>query len=915
MRPSLGAEQLHARLNRLFALGVFCISLAAYLLTVAPTVCFWDCGEYTATCHSLEIPHPPGNPFFIMLARVISMALFFVKDFGLRVNLISVVASALTAMLIYLIVVRAFVGWMGVPDATWKRLVVYIAGTTGALFAAFGSTVWFCSVEAEVNSPVLVPIALCTWLVLVWAQSADERRDRLLVLITYIAFLGIGIHLYSMITLGPLFLYVIIVDPEKRKDWRFWIVAALMGLVIYDISLFFVTGGIAAAGSLLMMLVEPKKRRSWQLCFYIALFGIAGFSSHLYIPIRSALNPMIDENHPATYKAFEGYLARKQYGSESMITRMFWRRGSFAHQFGIEGHMGFGGFFLTQFYRFSPLDTKDNFVEKKGAAGWGMLAVYLLPAFFALFGIAFLYRKKKSVAVLLGSLFLLTTVVLVLYHNFSDGTRCEKRDFQSWVKAGRHGTAPVVQREVRVRDYFYIAGFMYYGMWVGIAAGGLLFLLYTNRRRLLRTTIAPVCTVFFAAMPALPLAQNMPLQTRHGDFVPFDYAYNLLMSCEKDGILFTNGDNDTFPLWALQEAYGIRRDVRIVNLSLLNTKWYIKQLKRLDPKVPISYSDAGIERLDHGVNPYTAPTQYTLPQAGITVTLPTRRDLRLIRIQDLMVVNIVDATKWTKPVYMAVTVSEDNLMGLAPYLQMQGLVYRVMPHEVADADKLDLGRTVFLLDKVYRFAGLGDGSTPLNYTSERLVANYAAAFLQIALSLRRPLTESREAVKKLEAAVVKRPDSAAALAAKRKGYNDTLSLVLGKLDQCVSLIPWDWRPRALRHELLVMDGRLVEAEKTMRQAVKVQPENTQYLRMLAQVLDLQGKKTEANDLLRAVMANNADSWDMYVGVAQSYAQAGSFDSAVAVMQEFAAGHPGDRRAMAAVSQLERMRNAAFKKNK
>lgn len=180
-------------------------SLAAYLVTIAPTVCFWDCGEYTATCHTLEIPHPPGNPFFIMFGRVVSMALFFVNDYGLRINLISAVSSALMAMLIYLTIVRAFFGCIGVPDAPWKRLVVYIAGTTGALFAAFGSTVWFCSVEAEVNSPVLVPIALCTWLVLIWAQSADERRDRLLVLITYIAFLGIGIHMYSMITLGPLF--------------------------------------------------------------------------------------------------------------------------------------------------------------------------------------------------------------------------------------------------------------------------------------------------------------------------------------------------------------------------------------------------------------------------------------------------------------------------------------------------------------------------------------------------------------------------------------------------------------------------------------------------------------------------------------------------------------------------------------
>jgi hypothetical protein len=753
-------RRMHGRINVVAAAGVFFASMTAYLLTVAPTVCFWDCGEYTASCHSLEIPHPPGNPLYIMLGRVASMALFFLQDFGLRLNLVSCVSSAVTAMLIYLIIVRAFTGWMGIPGTAWQRLVVYIAGITGGLYTAFGSTMWFCSVEAEVNTPVMVPIALCVWLILVWAQSGDPRRDRLLVLMTFIAYLGIGIHMYSMITLGPLFLYIIIVDPEKRKDWRLWAACFLLGLVIYDLSLFFiiallliitagvfayvrwneariinvaavglligyviikllndVNGGHLKAGQILSTLfpflillvvvvsefiITNKAatvllvKKKYCFIFSLAFLSLVGFSCHLYIPVRSALNPMIDENHPATYKAFMDYLARKQYGSESMITRMFWRRGSAAHQFGIEGHMGFGGFFMTQFYRFSPLDTEKNFLEKGGFAGWGKLAVYLLPAVFVLFGMYFLFRKNRRIAVLLGSLFLMTTIILVFYHNFSDGTRCEKRDYQRWVAMNRQGPEPLVQREVRVRDYFYIAGFAFYGMWIGIAAGGFLYLLYTNRRKLLRTTLAPVCTVLFAASPALPLAQNMPFQTRRGDFIPYDYAYNLLMSCEKDGVLFTNGDNDTFPLWALQEVYGIRRDVRIVNFSLLNTKWYIKQLKRLEPMVPVSYADDQIEKLNHAANPITKAAYYPLPKAGITVRLPSRNEHPLMRIQDQMVINIVDAARWTRPVYMAITVSDDNLMGLGPYLQMQGLVYRVMPRAVAETEKNDVGRSLYL---------------------------------------------------------------------------------------------------------------------------------------------------------------------------------------------------------------------------
>ncbi|MBN2037453.1 MAG: DUF2723 domain-containing protein [Chitinispirillaceae bacterium] len=902
-----GAGRLHARSNRILALGVLLVAWICYLLTVAPTVCFWDCGEYVASAETLAIPHPPGNPLYMLLGRVASLAFFFIHDVGLRMNLISTIASAFMAMMIYLIIVRAFVGCLGIPDTTWKRIVVYTAGVVGGLFAAFGNTVWFSAVESEVNAPVLVPITVCTWLILVWSQSGAPNRDRLLVLITYLAYLGIGIHMFSMIILGPLFLYVIIVDPDKRKDWRFWITGILMGLVMYDISWFIWAGSGAAAVSLVMAIVEKANRNRWQLCFYIALFGLLGYSSHLYIPVRSSLNPMINENHPSTYKAFMEYLQRKQYGSESMITRMFWRRGSWEHQFGIEGHMGFGGFFITQFFRFSPLDTQKSLFRDGELAGWGKLLVYLLPVFFILFGMHFLYRKNRAVAALLISFFLTTTIVLVFYHNFSDGTRSEKRDYEYWVKSGKQGPQPLVHREVRVRDYFYIVGFVSYGMWVGIAAGGLLFVLYTNRRKFVRTTLAPLCTVLFAASPALPLSQNMPFQTRRGDYVPFDYAYNLLMSCDKNGILFTNGDNDTFPLWALQEAYGIRRDVRIVNLSLLNTKWYIKQLKQLDPKVPISFTMNQIERLDHSINPITEPTRYTLPRANITVDLPTRSELNAMRIQDQMVINIVDAATWEQPVYFAVTVSDDNLMGLSPYLQMQGLVYRVLPRIVAETDNLDIGRTLFLIDKVYRFAGLGDGTTPLNETSQKLLTNYAATYIQLALQLRKPLLDKKASLARLKTMSTSMADSLAAVEATRKAYHDTLDLVVDKLNQCISLIPWDWRPRALLHELLVGHDRAAEAEKKMREALRIEPDNPDYLRMLVQALESQGKMEEAGDLMRQMTEKNIDSWETFLAAAQKYVESGSIDSAVMVMEQFASFHPDDRRPAGVIAQLRKYR--------
>ncbi len=902
-------ENLHRRVNLIIALSVFALTFGIYLYLCAPTVSFWDCGEYIAAGSSLGVPHPPGNPLYIMMARAANVLLPFIHDPAFRITILTPISGAFTAMLIYLSIVRIMMGFMGIPNTSWKRLIIYISGLVGSLFAAFSNTILFSAVEAEVNMPLLLPIMLTTWLAIVWAQSKDPKRDRLLLLIAYICFLGIGIHMYSMIALLPVFMFVIITDHSKLFDWRLWLTGCTMGLVMYDVSLFLYLGTTAVLITLIISLFEGKNQAKWRFCFQVAALAFLGFSCHLFIPIRSNLNPSIDENHPATFQSFKDYLDRKQYGSESMVSRMFWRRGTFENQFGVEGHMGFGGFLATQFYHFSLDDTKVGWFTKGPAQGSMKFLIYSLPMLFIIFGWFSLLKKSRNIATFIIILTLINTVAMVLYMNFSDGTKAEKRDYLMWEKSGKQGPMPTVQREVRVRDYFYISGFMYYGMCIGLSSGLALLALYSNRRKFISTTVAPLATILFAVSPALPMTQNIPVNNRHGDTIPFDYAYNLLMSCEPGGILFTNGDNDTFPLWALQEGFGIRKDVRVVNLSLLNTDWYILQLKNLEPKVPIAISDDEIRKLDHMYNPFKEATTYHLPSANVTVNIPGREQLQLLQIQHQMILHIVDANKWQKPIYFANTVSEDNFLGLDLFLSMQGFAYRIFPSVVPDDKKFDIEKTESMIDNVYKFRGLDTWRARNDETTENLVSNYSALFLKIGLSARENITKRNSQIENQKKAIAekKTPETDSIVKNLEMENQKDFNHAIQRLNQCTKLIPWDWRPYMLRQELYVSAGKKDEAEKEIIEAVKRYPDNVELLRLQAQFLMDNNQSKNALSVLKKLTELDADPGYAYYALSRAYQESGNFDSAEIALKGLQKLHPDEQQIIQLFEQNKKLK--------
>ncbi len=987
------AAALHARYNRYLAILVMLLCGAAYVYTTAPTVSFWDCGEYIGAAHTLAIPHPPGNPLYVMLGRVFSMLLFFVQQVALRINLIAAFSGAATVMFLYLIIVRAMVGWVGTPDNAGKRATVYVAGFVGALWAGFGSTFWFSCVEAEVNVVSMLFVVSSTWLALKWSQSDDPGRDRLLVLVSYLVFLGIGVHMFSMVAIVPVGLFIILVDKNKTADWRLWVSAILLFSAMYSMSLFIYVAPFLVVMAAIYAFVDYKESRAWNIglfvvaalvrgfidfrelsqntvefgdvvknslpflillalaiieqmndnqsqarafrdkwrfIFFISLFAVIGFSVHLYIPIRSALRPFIDENHPATWDAFMSYLERKQYGSESMVFRMFHRRGAWSKQLGIDSNMGFGGFHLTQFFHFGKsmvIDRSVSLFQTHGKlGGLGALLVYLLPTGFMGFGWYYMWKKARNTAILLISLVVLGTIGLVFYMNFADGTRLERQDMQYWQSAvsramsqglsrseaqARIPKPAPVHREVRERDYFFTPGFMWFGLWIGVASGCLLHLLFMGRQPWMRS-LAPIALVLLCASPALPFQQNLGESSRRGDWVPYDYAYNLLMSCDKDGILFTNGDNDTFPLWCLQEAYGVRKDVRIVNLSLLNTKWYILQLKHIEPKLAITYSDEEIHQMPHERNMFEKDTKAKLPKTGLPVVIPGAEKHPAMRVQDKMIVHIVDANQWKKPVYLAVTVSSDNYMGLDPYLKMEGLVNRVCPKPVPPEERIDVEKTLYMLQNVYRFRSLGREDVNLSETTQKLLANYSACYLYVAYAMRERLDAMKADVKSLgeQAADGQASDSLrAALVEKSNEYETWLNTIVGKLDECVALMPWDWRPRMVRHQMLIAHERNEEALARAREALLLNPGYGDYRKMLAEALEATGKTDSATAVLESVLDLDPDPWYTYVTLAQNLAKRGSYDSAIGYIKRFQESHPGDQRAASLIAYFERERDA------
>src|SRR3954471_7486435 len=220
--------------NRPSYLAAGIVSLAVlvlYLVTLAPSTAMWDTSEYIAAAYTLGLPHPPGNPFFVLIGRVFSI-LPIASSVAARVNILAAVASAVSAGMWFLVTERVLVGWF---TERWQRIV---GGTLAAVIGATAFTVWNQSVVNEkVYTVSLVGIAIISWLMIRWSDDPDGRKaDRVLVLVAYLLGLGYANHMAGMLAAPAAAVAVVVRRPRTLIRWR--IILACVGALFLGITPF-----------------------------------------------------------------------------------------------------------------------------------------------------------------------------------------------------------------------------------------------------------------------------------------------------------------------------------------------------------------------------------------------------------------------------------------------------------------------------------------------------------------------------------------------------------------------------------------------------------------------------------------------------------------------------------------------------
>lgn len=953
---------MNERKLKWFGAGIATLfALVVYTLTMAPTVSFWDCGEFISSGKGLMVPHPPGAPLHHILARLSVIFFVWFGDIGARVNWLSGVMAALTAGTAYLVGfkgIRMFQTRQEQGEHAWAAAV---GGILAALLTTFGDTFWFSAVEAEVYCGAMFVTLFSVYLMLEWHDLRDTVwGDRLLVLAVYASFLGTYFTLFTVMFLPLMTIWMVVVDRRIRMMWPLYIVGPLVMSVLYmpGMTPFILLATLVVCVALWVYPVAGQ-REGFKLSAMITLAALFAWSLYLYIPIRSALDPIIDEGDPEIRKPlvladqnswnnlqrapswtdaldlgnwgeFQEYIERKQYGSENPVVRAMTRRSHPLNQLLVHENMGFGGYLAGQFIPFKQGRDESVFGiripsmvaaigvgavraddgryvsapggSSKRLAQWALFLLAHIPLWYF---VSWGWKRDKVLASLFAALYIFSSFGILWYVNFADGTRPETTDlawYKQQIARGEQVEYPgPVHMEVRERDYFYTPAYVLVSIMYGMAMGIMLMRLRQEKPGV-SWKAQPKFLAAAAACALVPVvagASNWTEHDRHRNHVPYDYAYNLLMSCPQNAVLFTNGDNDTFPLWALQETYGVRKDVRLVNLSLINTDWYIRQMRDIEPKVPLLLTDAEIKALEPERNPY--PEAVPLKIGNRTIQFPGARDLPYLKIQDKLTMHIVMANemaKVRKPIVFAATVGDDNMLGLQPYCRMEGMVYRLT--DTIQAQPVDVKRTAHLFESVYKFRGMGgegDKLTHLDDDSRRLLTNYASIAIQVAMAEGEIIRAEQDSL------AIPGIDSASGPRL-RASIEQRLANVTNLLRRSEVILPEEWRTPYFAAQMFVQIGKTAKADSVLDAAQKRIPNEPMLLRARVEVFQRTGRKEQGLKLLQAAVKATPSDASLQLDLAMILADMGRDAEALKAAEAALKLKPDDQRTQQIIGMLQ-----------
>ena len=868
----------YKQINNLSGWLIFAISTLVYILTVEQTASFWDPGEFIAVSYKLQVPHPPGAPFMLLVYRMFGfLAMGDPLQVAYWMNIGSALFAGFTILFLFwsitLMGKRLFSVVEG-EETKGQTISLMGAGMVGALVYTFSDSFWFSAVEAEVYAMSSFFTAIVIWAFLKWDVIKDPKEEnRWMVFIAYLVGLSIGVHLLNLVTLPALALiYYFKKYPNPSLKGAFFAMF-LGGIALIIINNLIIPGLPSLAGAMEIWMINSMGLpfgsgiilfvvlfiSALVIAFRISIqremavfntillsltFILIGYGSYALIVVRSNQDPIINENAPKDIISYVSYLKREQYGyrpllhgqyftatltdqeegdpiymkgknsyeivdydlkntydpkKTTILPRIYSTQEShkriyraklglkegqeptfgdnlffmFSHQL---GHM-YWRYFLWNFSGresdFSDanwLGIADAFSDKYPEYITDNKAhnnYLMLPLILGLVGFFFQAKKDQKYFYVNLMLFLMMGVVLVLYLN----------------------SPPIEPRE---RDYIYVGSFYAFAIWIGLGALALAHGVNKFTKNL--STAGIVATLLTLPVAGLMASENWDDHNRKGRYFSVDAARNFLASCAPNAILFTGGDNDTFPLWYVQEVENFRTDVRVIVLSYFDTDWYVEQMTR-----PVNESKAlpfslAPERYQKGTNDViyvmekegldaiSAPEYLKLINSGSELLqmktsgktlinmVPSRnlildvdssflandeivppqfKDLFVPQMNlqvggnyvtkgTLMLLDLIVSNNWERPIYFNNTSLSTLGLNLEEHVVMEGLTYRLLPIRKPETMREELVNTNLAMKNYmenFAFRGMNDSKVYLDEEYRRFTSNHRSALNSIALAL------------------------------------------------------------------------------------------------------------------------------------------------------------------------------------